>query len=174
LILCGAPKYWSESFSSIHLEINFYIDDVQIFEGQMKYIIFILCSIAYCSLTAKEAEAAEPIFRCQTENNKSIEVYKDKERVTYLFGRDGYPPEIKLTKSIYEAEISMENISGNGLSNSIKFSNGEYTYRVITEIDRTATVQVPKHGVLVKRNASYLTYISCLSDTVQGSLLDLQ
>ena len=66
------------------------------------------------------------------------------------------------------------NASGSELKNSITFTNGEYTYTVISSINRIADVQEPKHGILIKKNSNYLTYISCISASVKGSLLDLE
>jgi hypothetical protein len=111
---------------------------------------------------------------CETKNNKNIEVYKDRGMVTYSFGRSGYPPELRLTRSMADVEIAIGSVSGNELSNSITFSNGAYTYGVMTKINRVAATKEPKHGVLVKKKSKYLTYIACIPETVQGSLLDLE
>lgn len=137
-------------------------------------ILLILAFAAYFPLVTNGSETHVPVFMCKTKNNKSIEVHKDKDMATYSFGKDGYPPEIKLAQSMTDVEISMGSISGNELSNSITFSSGAYTYRVMTVINRVAATQEPKHGVLVKKKSKYLTYIGCVQNTVQGSLLDLE
>lgn len=140
----------------------------------MMRIFFVLAFVVCFPLVVNGSESHTLVFMCETKNNKNIEVYKDRGMVTYSFGRSGYPPELKLTRSMADVEIAIGSISGNELSNSITFSNGAYTYGVMTKINRVAATQEPKHGVLVKKKSKYLTYIACIPETVQGSLLDLE
>lgn len=150
------------------------VTDFEILENRM-IRIFVVLAFAVCfSLVVNGSESHAPVFMCETKNNKNIEVYKDGDMVTYSFGRGGYPPELTLTQLMSDVEIAIGNISGNEISNSITFSNGAYTYRVITAINRVAATQEPRHGVLVKKKSKYLTYIACVPDTAQGSLLDLE
>lgn len=137
-------------------------------------MFFILTLATYFPLVANSAENHTRVFTCKTKNNKNIEVYKDKDMAIYSFGKNGYPPELKLAQPMTDVEVSIGSISGNELSNSITFSSGAYTYRVMTVINRVTATQEPKHGVLVKKKSNYLTYIGCIPNTVQGSLLDLE
>ncbi|WP_313055072.1 hypothetical protein [Pseudomonas lopnurensis] len=140
----------------------------------MRHISFSLAFIVFLPMLAKGTETHTSIFRCETENKKIIEVYKVKNMVTYSFGRDGRPPELNLTTSITDVDISIGEISGNELSNSIAFSNGDYTYVVKSTVNRVTEIQEPKHGVLVKKKSKYMTYIACIPGSDQGSLLDLE
>ncbi|WP_157699381.1 hypothetical protein [Pseudomonas sp. M30-35] len=139
----------------------------------MRYIYIALSFIMYFPVLAQGAEKPIPVFQCETANNKSISVYKTKNILTYAFGRISHPPELKLTKNREHVEISISHISGNELSNSVTFPNGAYTYTVITKINRSANIQEPSSGVLVLKNAHYITYIACIPDTVKDNLLDL-
>lgn len=125
-------------------------------------------------LLANTMEEAKPLFSCKTKSKKFLELHKQDNMITYKFGEINLPPELGLKKSSDEVELLIGNASGSELTNSITFANGEYTYTVISSINKVADVQEPKHGILVKKNSSYLTYISCISASVKGSLLDLE
>lgn len=140
----------------------------------MKYVSFALALMVCFPMMVNGAEINPPVFRCETEKKKNIEVYRDGDVVTYSFGRSGYPPELKLARTMADVEISIGGISGNELSNFIAFSNGEYTYIVKSTVNRVSEIQDPKHGVLVKKKSKYLTYIACIPGSEQGSLLDLE
>ncbi|AZZ43715.1 hypothetical protein C1896_01495 [Pseudomonadaceae bacterium SI-3] len=119
-------------------------------------------------------EETKPLFSCKTKSNKFLELHKQDNTITYKFGKINSQPELELKKSLDEVEILIGNASGSELTNSISFANGEYTYTVISSVNKVADVQEPKHGILVKKNSNYLTYISCISASVEGSLLDFE
>jgi len=73
-----------------------------------------------------------------------------------------------------EVYISIGNATGSELSNSVTFTNGSYSYTVISRINRVADAQIPEHGILVKKNSKYLSYTSCIPASVRGSLLDIE
>ncbi|WP_138406386.1 hypothetical protein [Stutzerimonas nosocomialis] len=139
----------------------------------MNITIFALAFITSLPLMAQDTPKT-PIFHCKTESDKTIEIYKELDVVTYSFGKTNEFPELQLKKTIGEIEISIGQIYGNELSNSATFTNGAYTYTVVTTINRNAETQEPRHGVIVKKKSNYLAYIACIPDTVQGSLLDLE
>ncbi|MDH1263846.1 hypothetical protein [Pseudomonas sp. GD03944] len=140
----------------------------------MKYIYFFLLLTAQAFQTAQSSELQNPIFSCTTETKKNIAIYKNGTTFTYSFGQSNQLPELTLTKSISNVKISINDLSGNELSNSISFPNGTYTYIVKSTINRVQDTQTPKHGVLIKKNSKYLSYIACTPDSEQGSLLDLE
>lgn len=125
-------------------------------------------------LAANPTNEPKLLFSCKTKSNKFLELNKQGDTITYKFGQLNHPPELELKKPSDEVEILIGNASGSELTNSISFANGEYTYTVITSINRTADIQEPKHGILVTKNSNYLTYISCISASVEGTLLDLE
>lgn len=132
-------------------------------------------TLAFSSLlSANTMEEAKPLFSCKTKSNKILELHKQDNTIIYKFGKLNSPPELELKKSSDEVQIVIGSASGSELTNSISFVNGEYTYTVISSVNKVADVQEPKHGILVKKNSNYLTYISCISASVEGSLLDLE
>lgn len=129
------------------------------------------------ALTATVAAAMErlpPFFYCKSESDKTLELYKQNNTISYKFGHPGRTPDLELNRLVDEVDISIGNVIGSELSNSATFTNGSYSYTVISTINRVADVQTPEHGILVKKNSNYLTYISCISASVEGSLLDLE
>jgi hypothetical protein len=125
-------------------------------------------------LSANTMEEAKPLFNCKTKSDKLLELHKQDSTISYKFGKIDLPPELELKKPLGEVEILIGNASGSELTNSISFANGEYTYTVISSVNKVADVQEPKHGIIVKKNSNYLTYISCISASVEASLLDLE
>lgn len=132
-------------------------------------------TVAFSSLlSANTMEEENPLFSCKTKSNKAFELHKQDNAILYKFGKINYPPELELKKPSDEVQIVIGNASGSELTNSISFVNGEYSYTLISSVNKIADVQEPTHGILVKKNSNYLTYISCISASVEGSLLDLE
>ncbi|MBW8455657.1 MAG: hypothetical protein K0M52_15830 [Pseudomonas sp.] len=125
-------------------------------------------------LAANPTDEPKPLFSCKTKSNKFLEIHKQDHTITYKFGKLNHRPELELKRSSDEVDILIGNASGSELTNSISFANGEYRYTVITSVNKTADIQEPKHGILVTKNSNYLTYISCISASVEGTLLDLE
>jgi len=119
-------------------------------------------------------ERLPPFFYCKSKSDKTLELYKQNNTISYKFGHPGRTPELELNRLVDEVDISIGNVAGSELSNSVTFTNGAYSYTVISRINRVADVQIPEHGILVEKNSNYLTYISCISASVEGSLLDLE
>jgi|GEM_PF-5228487 len=113
------------------------------------------------------------VFTCDTTDNRQLSVAKNDKKIFYSFGRKDHLPDLKLETSVRDAKISLGNVSGNEVSNSIVFNNGGYRYVVFSTADRNADNQVLRHGVLIHRRSTYLGYKKCVPDTVTGSLLDL-
>lgn len=129
------------------------------------------------ALTAPVTAAVErlpPFFYCKSESDRTLELYKQNNTISYKFGHPGRTPDLELNRLIDEVYISIGNATGSELSNSVTFTNGAYSYTVTSRINRVADVQIPEHGILVKKNSNYLTYISCISASVKGSLLDIE
>jgi hypothetical protein len=88
---------------------------------------------------------------------KTLELYKQNNTISYKFGHPARTPELELNRLRNEVTILIGNATGSELSNSVTFTNGAYSYTVISRINRVADVQIPEHGILVKKNSSYLT-----------------
>ena len=125
-------------------------------------------------LLAMPVGTPDPFFSCTTESNATLELKKESNQITYAFGRPGSPHALELKRSPEDVDVSLGSVSGSELSNSITFTNGAYTYTVISKINRIADAQEPKHGIIVKKDSTYLTYISCIPASVIGSLLDIE
>lgn len=125
-------------------------------------------------LAAEPIDNQNPLYRCTTKSKKVVELKKQDDKIFYNFGSPNQPPELEIKKSSHEVEISMGNLSGNELGNSVSLTNGAYIYTVIMKINRIAETQEPEHGIIVKKNSRYLAYIPCIANSVQGSLLDFE
>ncbi|TYP64433.1 hypothetical protein [Stutzerimonas stutzeri] len=137
--------------------------------------IALALALAFSSiLEANPIEELKPFFSCTIKPNKYLKINKQENTIIYAFGRHKHPPELELKKTLDEVVISTGNVSGSELTNSISFANGDYTYTVISSVNRVADIQEPKHGILVQKNSDYLTYLPCISTSVDGSLLDLE
>ncbi|WP_236690607.1 hypothetical protein, partial [Stutzerimonas stutzeri] len=109
-----------------------------------------------------------------TASDKTLELYKQNNTISYKFGHPGRTPELELNRLVDEVDILIGNATGSELSNSITFTNGAYSYTVISRINRVADVQTPEHGILVEKNSKYITYTSCIPASVRGNLLDAE
>lgn len=137
--------------------------------------LFIFLALSLPSLlTAQTIDSGVPFFRCATQSNKVVELLKEGDTIIYRFGQANSAPELELARPSREVSISIGTVSGNELSNSITFANGEYRYRIISSVNRIADTQTPRHGVMVMRNSSRLAYIACIPGSVGGSLLDVE
>ncbi len=134
------------------------------------YTIIVVLTVPLTAAT----ERLPPFFYCKSKSDKTLELYKENNTISYKFGHPGRTPDLELNRLVDEVYISIGNATGSELSNSVTFTNGSYSYTVISTINRVADVQTPEHGILVKKNSNYLTYISCISASVEGSLLDLE
>jgi hypothetical protein len=130
--------------------------------------------VALAAPLSAATERLPPFFYCKSKSDKILELYKQNNTISYKFGHPGRIPELELNRLVAEVDILIGNATGSELSNSITFTNGAYSYTVISRINRVADVQIPEHGILVKKNSKYLTYTSCIPASVRGSLLDIE
>lgn len=63
----------------------------------MKLLISLIAMLA--SSLSINANANELMFKCSTQNNKTISIYQDGNNLTYKFGRKNSKPEMDLTKN---------------------------------------------------------------------------
>lgn len=92
-------------------------------------------------LAAEPIDNQNPLYRCTTKSKKVVELKKQDDKILYTYGSPNQPPELEIKKSSHEFEISMGNLSGNELSNSVSLTNGAYSYTVIMKL---AELQKPK------------------------------
>lgn len=135
----------------------------------MRPLISILVTIAF--LLSTNASASDLIFKCSTENNKSISVYVDGKNITYKFGRKDSKPEIELKRKKEQLNIKQEIPVGTGLNSSIEFKNGIYSYTITESLDRVSEDHEASAWLDVSKNKEIISSIDCNID--YGSLSDI-
>ena len=135
-------------------------------------ITYTIIAVLTVPLTAA-TERLPPFFYCKSKSDKTLELYKQNNTISYKFGHPGRTPDLELNRLVDEVYISIGNATGSELSNSVTFTNSSYSYTVISTIHRVTDVQIPEHGILVKKNSKYLSYISCIPASVRGNLLGM-
>jgi len=134
------------------------------------YTIIVVLTVPLTAAT----ERLPPFFYCKSKSDKTLELYKQNNTISYKFGHPGRTPELELNRLVGKVDLSIGNATGSELSNSVTFTNGAYSYTVISRINRVADAQIPEHGILVKKNSKYLSYTSCIPASVRGNLLDVE
>lgn len=136
-----------------------------------KSLLLIFLALSNTALGDNLHETA--IFSCMPEGKKKVSISQKGDTITYTYGRVGDSPELRISRPKSDLRISLEDTSGRSISSSVSFTSGEYTYTVYSSIDRISDYQDPKSGVLIKRRNSYLSNITCIQGSENGSLLDL-
>lgn len=74
------------------------------------------------ALTAPVTAATErlpPFFYCKSKSDKTLELYKQNNTISYKFGHPGRTPDLELNGLVDEVYISIGNATGSELSNSV-------------------------------------------------------
>ncbi|USR59824.1 hypothetical protein NFJ01_16350 [Lelliottia amnigena] len=129
-----------------------------------------LAIMAVFSLSTN-VSAHELIFKCSTENNKSISVYKDGENLTYTFAKKNTQPEMELTRKKEQLSITQEIPVGTGLNSSIEFKNGIYSYTITESLNRVSDEHEASAWLDVSKNKDVISSMDCYID--YGSLSDI-
>lgn len=135
----------------------------------MRPLISMFVMIA--SLLSTNSSASDLIFKCSTENNKSISVYIDGKNITYKFGKKDSKPEIELKRKKEQLNITKEIPVGTGLNSSIEFKNGIYSYTITESLDRVSEDHEASAWLDVSKNKEIISSIDCNID--YGSLSDI-
>ncbi|MFW0697063.1 hypothetical protein [Pantoea sp. R13S299] len=134
--------------------------------------IHIFIQLALIALTFN-VSANEPIFKCKLNKNKQLILYKNTNSITYSFGKIGFKPELELSRKKEQIDIDLENLSGRYATNSIEFTNGKFSYKITTGVDRIANEQKPSTSLTVIENNIELTTLQCIKGSEEGSLLNI-
>lgn len=118
------------------------------------------------------ANANEPMFKCSTQNNKTISIYQDGNNLTYKFGRKNSKPEMDLTKNKEQLSITQEIPVGTGLNSSVEFKNGIYSYTINESLNRVSDEHEASAWLDVSKNKDIISSIDCNID--YGSLSDIK
>lgn len=135
----------------------------------MKYLNTLAMMVVF--LLSTNASAHELIFKCSTEKDKSILVYKDGQNLTYTFGKKSSKPEIKLTRNKEQLSIMQEIPVGTGLNSSIEFKNGIYSYTITESLNRVSEGHEASAWLDVSKNKDVISSMDCYID--YGSLSDI-
>jgi hypothetical protein len=135
----------------------------------MKYLIALAMMVAFSLST--NVSAHELIFKCSTENNKSVSVYQDGRNLIYTFGKKNSKPEIELTRNKEQLSITQEIPVGTGLNSSIEFKNGIYSYTITESLNRVSEEHEASAWLEVSKNKDVISSMDCYID--YGSLSDI-
>lgn len=136
----------------------------------MKLLISLIAILA--SSLSIDANANELIFKCSTQNNKSISIYQDGDSLTYKFGKKNSKPEMDLTKNKEQLSITQEIPVGTGLNSSVAFKNGNYSYTINESLNRVNDEHEASAWLDVSKNKDIISSIDCNID--YGSLSDIK
>ncbi|MCK1970392.1 hypothetical protein ACP26F_15760 [Franconibacter pulveris 1160] len=133
----------------------------------MKLLISLIAILA--SSLSINARANELIFKCSTQNNKSISIYQDGYNLTYKFGkkfqtRNGFNKK--------HLSITQEIPVGTGLNSSVEFKNGIYSYTINESLNRVSDEHEASAWLDVSKNKDIISSIDCNID--YGSLSDIK
>lgn len=131
--------------------------------------IYIFITLLYCTSTY----ATILNFKCSIDNNKYIALYSDKETITYTFGKTKEEPDIVVKKDRKEVNFDFENPDGGGLSSSIEIRNGNYSYQLISVIDKISERHNSTTLLNVINKGRILRTIYCIPNSEYGSLTSL-
>ncbi|MBB3307564.1 MULTISPECIES: hypothetical protein [unclassified Enterobacter] len=124
------------------------------------FIALLFCTSTYANILN---------FKYSIDNNKYIALYSDKKNITYTFEKKE-KPEIVVKKDRKEVNFDLENPDGGGLSSSIEIRNGNYSYQLISVIDKISE----RHNSTTLLNVIYkgriLRNIYCIPNSEYGSL----
>lgn len=136
----------------------------------MKLLISLIAMLA--SSLSINANANELMFKCSTQNNKTISIYQDGNSLTYKFGRKNSKPEMDLTKNKEQLSITQEIPVGTGLNSSVEFKNGIYSYTINESLNRVSDEHEASAWLDVSKNKDIISSIDCNID--YGSLSDIK
>lgn len=136
----------------------------------MKLLISLIAMLA--SSLSINANANKLMFKCSTQNNKTISIYQDGNNLTYKFGRKNSKPEMDLTKNKAQLSITQEIPVGTGLNSSVEFKNGIYSYTINESLNRVSDEHEASAWLDVSKNKDIISSIDCNID--YGSLSDIK
>lgn len=110
------------------------------------------------------------VFQCVTTNNKHLLVTKNKDAISYKFGKNLSNPEIALTTKnvIYMPWDG----AGSYVINRLEVQNGNISYTVFSSYLRDPDNLVTESGVIVSKNDRELATIYCNESLKYISNLD--
>lgn len=136
----------------------------------MKKNILISMSLIMLSINAN---ANDLVFKCTTDNNKQVALYRDGKTIKYTFGKKNSKPELELIKNESDVQIDLEDPEGGGLSNSVEIQNGEYSYQLISNIDKFTEEHESTTSLNIIKGEDVIKTLYCIPNSVYGDLINI-
>ncbi|MNQ30697.1 hypothetical protein D3C85_440460 [compost metagenome] len=128
-------------------------------------VIFMALSIS--------ANASELVFKCMTDNNKQVALYRDGKTIKYSFGKKNSKPELEITRNESDVQIDLEDPEGGGLSNSVEIHNGAYSYQLISNIDKFTEEHEATTSLNIMKGDNVIKTLYCTPNSVYGDLINI-
>ncbi|HFK5807045.1 TPA: hypothetical protein ACG0L8_001951 [Enterobacter bugandensis] len=138
----------------------------------MKINIIIPAFLVVFSMNAN-ANANDLVFKCTTNNNKQVSLYRDGENIKYIFGKKNSKPELEIIRKKSDVKIDLEDPEGGGLSNSVEVKNGAYSYQLISNIDKFSEEHESTTSLNIMKGENVIKTLYCTPNSVYGDLINI-
>ncbi|MEP9008064.1 hypothetical protein [Enterobacter bugandensis] len=138
----------------------------------MKINIIIPAFLVIFSMNAN-ANANDLVFKCTTNNNKQVSLYRDGENIKYIFGKKNSKPELEIIRKKSDVKIDLEDPEGGGLSNSVEVKNGAYSYQLISNIDKFSEEHESTTSLNIMKGENVIKTLYCTPNSVYGDLINI-
>lgn len=128
-----------------------------------------LVALAAIGLGQPALAACDPPFMGCTFNNgaKSVSICVDGDTATYAFGPTGEAPDLALRTPIAALDYQPWPGVGRTIFESVTFYNHDYSYTVISGVDRMSADDSRFSEVIVKQNEAEVAVLICDPDSVR-------
>lgn len=138
----------------------------------MKINVIIPAFLVVFSMNAN-ANANDLVFKCTTDNNKQVSLYRDGENIKYIFGKKNSKPELEVIRKKSDVQIDLEDPDGGGLSNSVEVKNGAYSYQLISNIDKFSEGHESTTSLNIIKGEHVIKTLYCTPNSVYGDLINI-
>lgn len=119
------------------------------------------------------ANANDLVFKCTTDNNKQVALYRNGDSIQYIFGKKNSKPELELIRKESDVQIDLEDPEGGGLSNSVEIKNGAYSYQLISNIDKFTEEHESTTSLNIMKGEDVIKTLYCTPNSVYGDLINI-
>jgi len=128
---------------------------------------------AFLVVFIMNANANDLVFKCTTDNNKQVSLYRDGENIKYIFGKKNSKPELEIIRKKSDVQIDLEDPEGGGLSNSVEVKNGVYSYQLISNIDKFSEEHESTTSLNIMKGKNVIKTLYCTPKSVYGDLINI-
>lgn len=101
------------------------------------------------------------LVSCPIRGADWLEVCLNGDDLTYAYGPIGQAPDLSLRDPLINGAYTPWNGIGRSMSDSITFTNAEYTYEVFASFDRLDENAITENGVSILKNGNHVTTLTC-------------